>query len=564
MKNYHYKSGANRMMPPIFYQLMNAITTFLFFSLCFLIFPISAKATIYSSNPADFDQIKGDTWSFTFSAYGHIYTWEVNIENEVIINNNIASIPCSVHSFGGMLYYMYEYIDLNNLKPPYFAIFINVPAIDFSEYYFFKINVDNNSGYGVAMNMTGDHLSPEFQMTATCLYDAQSNHPPTADAGPDQTIKEGNYVSLDGSSSYDTDDGIASYQWTQISGPSVYLSDSTAIQPGFNAPDVGSNGDNLVFELTVADFGGLTDTDRCTIHITPIIQPPPVAPSNLNGKAKSSTQIMLGWTDNSSDETGFKIERKIGNCSSANAWTQIAVKPANSTSHTIAGLTPNTLYSFRVRAYNAGGNSAYSNCSVIKTGLSGTPPSPSNLRTTSASSSIINLAWVDNSTNETGFRIFRKAGAGAWLLLGTVGPNIKTFSDTTATNNNASMTYQYYVCAYNALGNSPVTSTAIIPYQPINLNAVQGGVAGSINLMWTDKCTNETGFEIFRKAGSCSSADAWTRIGSVGTDSISKMDGACLPGNIYSYKVRSFKQSGTVLPAYGYSLWSNCNDETAP
>jgi len=61
---------------------------------------------------------------------------------------------------------------------------------------------------------------------------------PTADAGPDQTVNEGDTVTLDGSNSSDLDDGIASYLWDQTGGTPVPLSDPTAVQPTFTAPDV--------------------------------------------------------------------------------------------------------------------------------------------------------------------------------------------------------------------------------------------------------------------------------------------------------------------------------------
>ena len=49
-------------------------------------------------------------------------------------------------------------------------------------------------------------------------------------------------VTLNGSNSSDPDNGIASYEWTQISGPLVTLSDNTGAQPTFTAPDVDING----------------------------------------------------------------------------------------------------------------------------------------------------------------------------------------------------------------------------------------------------------------------------------------------------------------------------------
>jgi len=91
----------------------------------------------------------------------------------------------------------------------------------------------------------------------------------------------------------------------------------------------------------------------------------PNAPSNLNGTAVSATQINLSWTDNSGNEQGFLIERcDTNNCTN---FAQIAQVGANVTSFANTGLTPNVRYRYRVRAFNAAGNSAYSNIATVKT-----------------------------------------------------------------------------------------------------------------------------------------------------------------------------------------------------
>jgi ferredoxin len=84
----------------------------------------------------------------------------------------------------------------------------------------------------------------------------------------------------------------------------------------------------------------------------------PAAPSGLTVTSVSSSQINFSWQDNSTDETGFKIERRI--CSSG-AWSQSAAVGANVTAYQDPGLAAATCYAYRVRAYNSCGNSAYSN-----------------------------------------------------------------------------------------------------------------------------------------------------------------------------------------------------------
>lgn len=91
---------------------------------------------------------------------------------------------------------------------------------------------------------------------------------------------------------------------------------------------------------------------------------PPTAPTGLTATAASSTQIDLSWTDTANNEDGFKVERSTDNTN----WTEIAgAVAANSTSYSATGLTASTLYYFRVRAYNAGGNSAYTSSASATT-----------------------------------------------------------------------------------------------------------------------------------------------------------------------------------------------------
>ena len=67
-------------------------------------------------------------------------------------------------------------------------------------------------------------------------------------------------------------------------------------------------------------------------------------------------KISLSWTDNASDETGFKIERRL---ETGNRYTQIASVAANATTYLDTGLRGNTSYMYRVRAYNEAADSDY-------------------------------------------------------------------------------------------------------------------------------------------------------------------------------------------------------------
>ncbi len=106
-----------------------------------------------------------------------------------------------------------------------------------------------------------------------------------------------------------------------------------------------------------------TDTSNSDFTITNV----PLAPSNLTATATSSSIISLSWADNSGIEDGFKIERKTG----SDAFSEIAMVGPGVTTFANIGLAANTAYTYQVRAYNANGNSSYSNSASATTLNSG-------------------------------------------------------------------------------------------------------------------------------------------------------------------------------------------------
>jgi len=122
----------------------------------------------------------------------------------------------------------------------------------------------NHTIYVITRDTAGNWQSTDSAISVSWMVDTT---PPSAGAGPDQTVDEGITVTLDGSGSSDPDDGIATYQWTQISGTSVSLSSATVAKPTFTAPAVDTGGAALTFQLTVTDNGGLQATDTCIVNI---------------------------------------------------------------------------------------------------------------------------------------------------------------------------------------------------------------------------------------------------------------------------------------------------------
>ena len=136
------------------------------------------------------------------------------------------------------------------------------------------------------------------------VYVSWINAQPYADAGPDQTVMEGQSVSLSGLNSIDPDDGIASYHWQQIDGIPVTIAEPNTAQPTFTAPNVGIEGASLRFALSVYDQSGLESTDQCLVNI--IWQnEPPVADAGPDQIVPESSLVTLDGRDSLDVDDGI-------------------------------------------------------------------------------------------------------------------------------------------------------------------------------------------------------------------------------------------------------------------
>jgi hypothetical protein len=165
------------------------------------------------------------------------------------------------------------------------------------------------------------------------------NDPPVADAGPDQNVDEETTVTLDGSNSLDPDDGIESYLWKQILGPSVSLSDPEAVQPTFLAPEVGPDGLSFTFELTVTDVGGLQASDTTIVNVI-WLNDPPTANAGVDQTVLEKSKVTLDGSNSLDPDDG--IESYL--------WKQVAGRSVTFSDPTSAQPT------FEAPSFDDGGN----------------------------------------------------------------------------------------------------------------------------------------------------------------------------------------------------------------
>ena len=170
----------------------------------------------------------------------------------------------------------------------------------------------------------------------------------------------------------------------------------------------------------------------------------PKAPGSLAVKQTTSNSIKIAWAD-VTGESGFIIERSRDGTN----WSQVSTVGAKVLYYVDSGLNPSTLYYYRVRAFNAGGTSSAS--SAVKSTTASAPPvAPSGLIAVAISSAQVNLSWADNSTNESGFRIFRSTDGGqTWTQVVQLGSNVTAYADTSVTSG---VSYAYRVVAYSSIG----------------------------------------------------------------------------------------------------------------
>ncbi len=259
---------------------------------------------------------------------------------------------------------------------------------------------------------------------------------------------------------------------------------------------------------------------------------PPNAPTGLSATAISSSTINLAWSDNSSNESWFIIERG----STITAFVQIGTTTL--ATYTDTGLASNTTCYYRVAAFNTYGTSAYSNTASATT-WSLPPNAPSSLMATATSSFSVDLSWSDNSTNETGFVIERGTDGATFAYIG-----ITTLATYTNTGLFASTTYYYRVASFNGFGTSSYSNIAqtttlnSIPLAPSTLTALAYSTS-SINLAWFDNSTNEKGVAIER------GTDGITFV-HIGTTTLATYTDTPLASyTTYYYRVAAYNEIGT-------------------
>jgi hypothetical protein len=191
----------------------------------------------------------------------------------------------------------------------------------------------------------------------------------------------------------------------------------------------------------------------------------PTGPSGLAASSVAYNNVTVVWTDNATNESGYKVERSPDGAT----FNEVASLGANATSFSDAAIAASSRYFYRVRAFNSTGLSAYSN--IINVTTPATPPPPPPAPTSVGAADQANgsalVSWAVGSTTATNFEVRREkwdSRKNVWsgpTTAATVPASVLSIVDSTGTG-----TFRYTVRATNSGGASayagpaPVTVTS--------------------------------------------------------------------------------------------------------
>ncbi|MCX6857774.1 MAG: fibronectin type III domain-containing protein [Verrucomicrobia bacterium] len=336
-----------------------------------------------------------------------------------------------------------------------------------------------------------------------------------------------------------TSSNASSYELYR-NGAKIHPSSGTFMGTSFRNETGMTGGQTYSFHVIARNAAGTRQSN--TLSITMPTEPPsiPATPGYLEAQVFAN-RVELGWTDQSTNEQGFKIERRVG----SGAWSQVATVGAVSGGDvfwTDTTTQPKTTYSYRVRAYNSLGNSGYTN-EATGTTPAGRPGSftlsnDAPVWDATLPGPKVRLTWT-TSADVGNYAIYRNGS------LYTAGISGTTFTNQAGLDAGASYTFSVRASNSEGTTDSNTISVTMPPAPPSAPNAPSGLGASTgsnfISLYWTDNSTNETGFKIERRP---TTGVGWVALATNGSNATAYADTQIEPGTAYVYRVRAYNSIG--------------------
>jgi hypothetical protein len=216
-------------------------------------------------------------------------------------------------------------------------------------------SVTAGSSYSYRVQAIGSGVISDFSNIATVTIRPDAPSGLTATAVSSSRI-DLSWNDVAGETGFKVDRSADGVNWSQV---------ATTAQNVTTYQDLGLNAStSYSYRVRAMNAGGDSDTSNVAVATTLPAPIPPAAPSGLTATV-TSQQVTLSWIDNSSNETGFVIERASSNGNGT--FSVIATVGANVTSYADTSVAPGKTYSYRIRAVNSGIYSEYSNLLTITT-----------------------------------------------------------------------------------------------------------------------------------------------------------------------------------------------------
>ena len=374
---------------------------------------------------------------------------------------------------------------------------------------------------------------------------------------------------------FSASNGIEPYSWS-VSNPTLATIDATGLLTAVKGGVVTVSAEDA--------FGGSGSSGNINLYDTEVTIPDttsdigsvidlPIYMADLS----SGFSIVSMQTDILFDSSKVKFDQVVTSGASTDGWSfsvndmgnKVVIAGANTSGFNTAG----AIVKLRFNVSPKGLDGNYTNVSLenflfnegspnarIENGritIATVPDAPTGLIATALGSNQLSLAWIDNSNNESGFKVERKTGAaGTWSQIAAVSQNITSYINSGLA---VSTEYFYRVRAYNSVGDSEYSNEASAitsdgtPEAPTNLGVILDAAdsSGTISVSWIDNSTDELGFILEH---SINTGGTWTQVASLSANETFYAHTNLVDGTEYFYRVAAFNGNGN-------STYSNVESE---